>query len=254
MNKTTIHALTLVATLSVLAACSGKKNDSAAPTSKPPVSDLLTPKVIQNAAAQAKQDNLAKPDYSTPDSAYVEITKGNQLMFLDAAFSGLPPNYDKMAKAFSSDYRTTSDEFKKHDLMAAIIPKLDAEIADAKAHPYVLLSDSNPSLSHYDFDKKSFTLGSAEFRSGGYFSYYDNSGYVIALTNGEAFQQLPVPDEAHAKAIESLVSKYQSVHIKIFAFVQATDDSGTPTVQATITKIQLLDAHGQVLVEDTAQH
>ncbi|EIM04444.1 MULTISPECIES: DUF4852 domain-containing protein [Gammaproteobacteria] len=249
MNKTTIQSTALVAAMFVLAACSGKQNDSAAPATKPAVSDLLSPAVLQKAAAQAKQNSLPKPDYITPDSAYVEITKGNQLMFLYAAFSGLPPDYDKMASAFSSEFRNTSDEFKKHDLMAAIKPKLDAEIANAKAHPYVLLTDDNPGLSHYDFDKKSFQIGTAEFQSGGYFRYYDNGNYVITLTNGEAFQQLPVADEAKAKTIESLVSKYQSIHMKIFAFVQSTDDSGTPTVQATITKIQLLDSHGQVLLE-----
>jgi hypothetical protein len=115
----------------------------------------------------AKASSLPQPNWSTPDSAYVEITKGSQVMFLDAAFSGMPPNYDKMAQVFSSAYRMENDAFKKHDLLAAIQPKLDAGIAEAKAHPYITWTDGNSlQLAAYDFGTHSFPDNSALFTGG----------------------------------------------------------------------------------------
>jgi putative heme degradation protein len=72
--------------------------------------------------------------------------------------------------------------------------------------------------------------------------------------NGPAFQQLHVTDEAKARAIEALVANWRTpLRLRIFAFVQSTaDDSGIPTVQAVVTRVQLLDPHGQVLLETAA--
>jgi hypothetical protein len=242
----------LTATL-LLGACS----KSAAPSSDSPsqssLSNALSPAAVQQAAQAAKTASLPEANLTTPDKDYVNIDKGNEVMFLYAAFSGLPVDYDKMAQAFSSEYRSTSDAFKKHDLLAALQPKLDAGIADAKAHPYISWDDDSPQLAHYDFAQKSFQVGSAIFQKGGYLTFNDNSGYVLAVNNGQAFQQLHEADDDKARAIEALVGKYPSMHLKIFAFVQATDDSGTPTVQAAVTKVQLLDSHGQVLLEVAAK-
>lgn len=237
-----------------LGACSKSAPSSEASTSaaKPSLSSSLSPAAVQQAAQAAKTASLPQPNATTPDSTYVSINKGNQVMFLYAAFSGLPADYDKMARAFSSDYRSTSDNFKKHDLLTALQPKLDAGIADAKTHPYITWVDDSPQLGHYDFAQKSFPVSSTLFQQGGYLTFYDNGGYVLAVSNGQAFTQLHVVDDSKARAIEALVGKYPSMRLKVFAFVQTTDGSGTPTVQAVITKVQLLDSHGQVLFEATA--
>lgn len=248
MIRRTLPAL-LAATL--LCACSKSAPTTSTPASTPSLSGATSPAAVEQAAKQAKAASLPQPDVATPDSAYVEITKTNQLMFLDAAFSGLPPDYDKMAQAYSSEYRGTSDTFKKHDLLAALQPKLDAGIADAKAHPYITWTDDSPGISHYDFNQHTFSVGTVLFQQGGYL-VFDDWRYRLAVTNGQAFQQLRVADEAKARTIEALVGQ-QAMHLRIYAFVQSTDGSGTPTVQALITKVQLLDRHNQVLFEQTTQ-
>lgn len=138
----------------LLAACSRE----AAPTSQPKtVAEALTPyamdqarqKAEQEARANAEKARLAalpQPDPSTPDSAYIPITDASQLMFLYAANSGLPPDYEQLAMQYSSDYRATQDSFRKRDLLTALTPKIDANIAEAKAHPYLLWTDRHPTL------------------------------------------------------------------------------------------------------------
>lgn len=252
MSLTKMAATALA--VGLLAACSKSAPNPAAPASQPTLSGALAPAAVQQAAKAAKAASLPTPDWKTPDSAYVEITKGTQVMFLDAAFSGMPPDYDKMAQVYSSAYRMESDAFKKHDLLAAIRPKLDAGIADAKLHPYITWTDSTPQLGHYDFATHSFPDNSALFASNGFMSYSDAYGYDLSVTNGAAFQRFVVPDEATARTIESLRGQWMALRIRIFAFVQGTDESGTPTVQADITKVQILDKNGQVLFEQAAPH
>lgn len=249
MSRSVLSILVLLSASLTLVACSKSPSKSSPP---PSLGSVLSPAAVQKAAQAAKVASLPQPDLNTPDTAYVSLEKGNQVMFLYAAFSGLPPDYNQMAQWYSSEYRMTSDAFKKHDLMAALKPKLDAGIADAKTHPYVTWIDGSPQIGHYDFNRKAFPVGSVLFQQGGYVSFNDNNGYDLAVTNGQAFQELTVTDESKARTIESLVSKWQSMELRIYAFVQSTDDSGTPTVQATITKVQLTDPHGQVLFEQDA--
>lgn len=252
MRHNHIKTLVLLTAALSLGACSKSAAPSASPSPQPSLSNALSPAAVQQAAQEAKTASLPQPNLATPDDVYVTIDKGNQVMFLYAAFSGLPADYDKMAQAFSSDYRSTSDTFRKHDLLTALQPKLDAGITVAKAHPYITWVDDSPQLGHYDFTQKSFPVSSALFQQGGYLTFYDNGGYLLAVSNGQVFTQLHVADDSKARTIEALVGKYPSMRLKVFAFVQATDGSGTPTVQAVITKVQLLDSHGQVLFEATA--
>lgn len=241
-------------TIALLAACSKSAPNTSASSSQPSVRSALSPSAIQQAAETVKTDSLPRPNWDTPDSSYVEITKGEQVMFLDAAFSGMPPNYEKMAQVISSAYRMENDAFKKHDLLTAIQPKLDAGIAYAKAHPYIFWTDSAPQLAPYDFGSHSFQDNSALFTLTGYVSFPDAFGYNLGVTNGQAFQHFVVMDEAKARAIEALRGKWQALHFKIFAFVQSTDESQIPTVQALITKVQILGPHGRVLFEHAAAH
>lgn len=258
--------LLLSSTAILLGACSSHPAPStnAAPDSanaNASLSNAVSPEAVQQASKTAKVASLPQPDWNTPDSAYVPITKGTQLMYLYAAFSGMPPDYDKMASAISQDYNMTSDQFKKHDMVAALKPKIDAGIADAKAHPYIVITD-DPQLGHYDFQRKAFPVGSALFQSGGYEQIVDTGGPVIHLvggerlsvSNGQPFQQINVPDENLAKTIEAQVSQYGNFKERIYAFVQGTDDSAGPMVNTEITKVELLDPRGQVLLQQAAAH
>jgi len=251
--KTPHLTLALAAALS-LAACSGQKDQSApaATADKASVSDALSPAAIQKAAEAAKAATLPQPDANTPDASYVKITSGNQLMFLYAAYSGLPPDFASMANAYSREYRGTNDSFRKHDLLVAIQPKLEAEIANAKAHPYVIWDTDSPNLNHYDFDRKGFVSDSGYLDEGGYGYFYDNSDYKLGFSNGSDFKFLSVTDDTLARRVESLVGKYNSMSLRIFGFVQTTDGSNTNLVKALITKVQVLDNKGNLLFEKKA--
>lgn len=208
----------------------------------------------QQAQQQANTESLPQANFNKPDTAYVMLTDSAQLMYLYAAFSGMPPDYDKMASVISQDYRATSDEFKKHDMLAALKPKIDAGIADAKAHPYVTFISNNPQIGHYDFQRKVFPVGDDLFRPNGSERFQGAYQYELTVTNGQVFQQLNVPDESLAKSIETLVSQNQNFSLRIYAFAQGTDDSNNPMVKAEITKVELLGANGQVLLQVVTPH
>ena len=254
-------ALTALCIVSCSKSGSDHANQAAARQS---LQAALSPHTIEQAKQKAEQEAkssaeatklaaLPKPDLTTADSDYVDLHSGGQLMFLYAANSGLPPDYEKLAGDFSSEYRSTSDSFRKHDLLEALKPKIDARIADAKAHPYVIWMDSSPELSHYDFSRKGFAVGSSILSSAGYGYMFDNSSYSFSLNNGAQFQFLPVADEALSRRIEHLVGQYNGTKLKIYAFAQSTDDSRSPSIKAQIVKLQLLDGHGQVLLEEKAK-
>lgn len=260
--RTRLSLLLLLSSVSILlGACSNHPSSAiaspdASANTNSSLSNALSPQAVQQAAKAAKAASLPQPDWNTPDSAYVPVTKGTQLMYLYAAFSGIPPDYDKMAAAISQDYSMTSDQFKKHDMLAALKPKIDAGIAGAKAHPYIVFTDDNPNLGHYDFQRKAFPVGSALFQSGGYERFFDANAanYMLSVTNGQPFQQINVADENLAKTIEAQVSRYGNFKERIYAFVQGTDDSSGPMVNAKITKVELLDPNGQVLLQQAAAH
>ena len=242
---------------------SGDPPERSAPA--PSVSSVLSPYAVQQtkekfekdakvAAALAKQASLPTPDPNTPDSSYLPINNADQLMFLYAANSGLPADYQSMAENFSEDYRNIRDTFRKRDLLTALTPKLDDKIADAKAHPYLLWTDSSPGLDHYDFNRKGFAVNTA-LLSGSGFGYISNMygrNHQIAFSNGEDFQFLPVADETTAREIESMIGNYNAhLELKIFAFAQSTDDN-QHAVLAKITRIQLVGKGNRMLAEHAA--
>lgn len=208
-------------------------------------------------AVKAASQGLPKPNPDTPDSAYVALTSGKQIMFLHEAVSGVPTTYDYLAGETFPEYRSTGDAFKKHDMLASLQPKLDAMIADAKAHPYVTWTDTNEQLEHYDFSQHTFHDISQRFQGIGVsgLSFPDELGYTLAVSNGQEFQELHVTDDAKARAIEAFIGKWPGLTVKVYAFVQGIDTvgyPGTPSVQASITKIQVLGPQGQVLLEQKA--
>ena len=208
-------------------------------------------------AVKAASQGLPKPNPDTPDSVYVALTSGKQIMFLHAAAFGVPANYDYLAGETFPEYRATNDAFKKRDMLASLQPKIDAMIADAKAHPYVTWTDTNEQLEHYDFSQHTFHDISQRFQGIGVggLSFPDELGYTLAVSNGQEFQELHVTDDAKARAIEAFIGKWPGLTVKVYAFVQGIDTvgyPGTPSVQASITKIQVLGPQGQVLLEQQA--
>jgi hypothetical protein len=172
-------------------------------------------------------DGLQKGDPSTPESQFVELNSGYQLATLFYALSGMPPDYDVLASAASEEYRTTSDEFRKRDLMQALRPKIDTQIAAYKdthnRYFRIVIADQLP-LGHYDFNSRAFPV-TTELGPDRYLYFNDASKYSISYSNGSAFQKFPVVEEQRAKQIEDMITKGQTWNGRATAylFVQAAD-------------------------------
>ena len=237
-----------VAILAVLALTSCKKDDAKADADTAPAapSGVLGQATAQAKAAEAKAA-LPQPDAAKPLSTYVELESGNQLMFLYVAASKLPPNYEKLAAAFSSEYRNTSDSFRKNDLMQAIKPQLEQKIAQASTDPYAWMGVSNAELGAYDFQRKGFPVGA--FEEGSYRYFNDNYGYKIGWANGPQLAFAPVADEAVARQLESMRTGYSNTpRLKIYFFAQSAD-LDNERVKALVTRVQITDKSGRVLAE-----
>ncbi len=250
-NRDFIAHLLMVTIALSLTACA-KKNDHAG-NSGLGSSAAVAPTAPTAPTAAQQQSSSVKPDPNYPIANYVNLTSGNQLMFLYYALSGMPPDYSKISQLYSQDYRNTSDAFKKQDILKALTPQIDAAISAAKNQHYLIWEADYTPISHYDFSKKSYSINSPYFQSASASGYFgDNNGYKIKFENGTDFVSLPVPDENLAKNIESRVSKSEAFNIKIYCFAQSADPSDD-SINAVITRVELLTQTGIVLASYPAK-
>lgn len=227
------------------AGCGEKAKTPGAPEVTPNLADAARPEVAAaQVQAQAKAA-LPKGDPATPAANYTEIDSGNQLMFAYLGVAGMPIDYNEVASSFSRDYAGASDEFKKNDLLKALKVKIDAGVAQAAQQRYVKIAIPSP-VQKYDFEKKGFPLDSSVWEKGAYRYFGDNNSYKIGFNNGAGFRYLNVPDEDKARVIEGLRSKYEAMHLVVYAYVQDADVS-QKVVQAQILRIELADKKGNVL-------
>lgn len=242
----TIYTLLIIVALS---ACN--KNDSsekvpqdATKPAAPSLADLGN----KAAVTQAVNTRLSKGDSNTPLASYRKIDSGNQVMFLYFGLLNLPIDYEQVVEAYSNEYRSTSDSFKKKDILTALKPRIDQEVTQAKTSRYILLESTVASpLERYDFTKKSFAVkGFSDNES--YTYYYDNSQYTLAKTNATQFANLAVADETKARAIESYLSKYTNLRTQVYVFAQDADPSNR-RVKLEVMKYRLLSPSGEVLAE-----
>jgi hypothetical protein len=239
-----------VALLAGLAGCS----DKAAPPAgadKPNLSDAAKPAVMAEQAKEQARAALPKGDPNTPVSSYTDIDSGNQLMFAYLGVAGMPIDYNEVASSYSRDYASTSDEFKKSDLLKALKVKIDTGVAQAAQQRYVKL-ELPGSVEKYDFEKKGFQIDSSIWEKGSYRYFGDNSSYKIGFNNGATFRYLNVPEEDKARVIEGLRSKYEAMHLVVYGYVQDADVS-KKVVQAQILRVELADKKGNVLAVQSAQ-
>lgn len=245
MKTATILALLLGAG-TILIACTKNEADRPSPVVPPPSAGAA------DAAAQAPgaAENVAlpKPDLLRPLSAYAELDSGKQIMFLYLAASRLPPDYDKVASAYSSEYRETRDSFRKQDLLAALRPRLDAEIARARQSPYAwMLVDDAGQLGAYDFQRRGFPVQEFAEQRSRYFA--DNTDYRLAWINRDALAFAAVADEQIARRIEQMRNDYgNQPRLKVYFFAQSAD-MDQRQVNAYVTRVQIVDREGRVLAE-----
>lgn len=238
----------LSATLN-LAAC----GDKVADTAKATAAAAATPNLAQTTSSQALRDTqaaaareaLPKADASTPDSSYVTLDSGNQLMYAYLALTGMPPDYPQVASNISKDYARATDEFRKHDLLTALTPRIDADIAAAKSRRYFKMTVPNP-ISKYSFEQKGFPLDNSLWEAGAYRYFFDNGEYKLGFSNGDAFHYLKVESEASARTIEAQRARFDAVKLTVYGYYQSAD-TAQKIVTAQIVKVALVDKQGNVL-------
>ena len=183
-----------------------------------------------------------------PLTSYAEIKSGNQLMFSYLALAAMPVNYEEVANHYLPEYSQTSDEFKKNDLLTALKPKINAAIADAKTNRYYKLTLDNP-INKFDFEKKGFPVADFINDSSSTRYYSDNAAYQLSFTNTDSFRYLTVSNEADARKIEAIRSKFEELRLVVYVFAQESDVT-RKFVKAQIVKIVLTDRHGDVLAAE----
>ena len=240
-----------IAILAVMALSACKKDDAEAnPEGASAPSGLLgnaTAEATAKAKAAEARASLAQPDAAKPLATYTELESGNQIMFLYVAASKLPPDYTKLASAYSKEFRDTSDAFRQNDLLQAIKPQLEQKIAQASADPYGWMEVDDARLGAYDFQRKGFPVG--EFEDGRYRYFNDAYDYKIGWANYSQLAFAPVADEAIARQLESMRTGYSNTpRLKIFFFAQSAD-LDNERVKALVTRVQITDKSGRVLAE-----
>lgn len=245
LTRSTLIATLLLAALSACGDKSGKTDKADAEAKPATLADATAPKAVAAAQQLASRAALPKADRNTPDSQYMALDSGNQLMFSYLSLAAMPIDYKDVATNFSPDYARAADEFRRNDLLTALKPRIDAAVAEAGQRRYVKMTIDNP-IEKYDFDKKGFPLSSAVWQSGSYRYFFDNSNYKIGFTNGDAFRYLSTATEDSARNIEGLRSKNEQLQLVVYAYTQQADLTDK-IVKGEIVKVTLLDAKGNVL-------
>lgn len=207
------------------------------------------------ASSASSSSDLPTADLSTPDSAYVPITQARQVWVMYDALSGDKPS-DMMLFAIDPSLMG-ADPFQKKDKEAQLLPQLNAEMAAAKDHRYIVWVDTSGRLAPYDFDHHAFGFASALMNppaSASHGQIADVSMVDVAPTNAAAFEWLHVPDETQAKSIQARMSAGWIPRVKVWAYVQGVEKVRgiTQTLPVQITKVQVLDPQGQVVLEQKA--
>lgn len=198
-------------------------------------------------AATDSAPALPRPDMDRPLDSYVELKSGQQVMFLYVAASRLPPDFEKLATAYSREYRQTSDAFRKNDLLQALKPQLEQHIAQAAAAPYAWVEIDDVQLQTYDFDRKGFAVG--EFTGDHHRYFRDASEYSYAWANRDHVAFAPVADEAIARGLESARANWNTrPRLRIYFFAQSAD-LNAQRINAYVTRVQVTDRTGRVHAE-----
>lgn len=244
MNKgfNTLYGVMFSMTALVLSACSGGDQ----PTT---LDKATTAQNAQQNLQQKQSASVARGDSAVPLENYHAMNSGNQIMFAYLAIAGLPIDYDKIAGVLSEKYRFESDEFKKRDLLAALKPQIDNEISRAKQQRYYSMELGDQSdIGKYDFATQSFEIRCVP-NDGGYRYFSDSArDYHLSFSNASAYRQLKITDENLAREIEGLRSKYNTLRVEAYFFVNDSKIGQTEAI-AQIMKIRISDRRGKVLAE-----
>lgn len=210
------------------------------------LADAKSLAAVKKEVEEKKAVDEPKADKSVPLDQYQALASGNQVMFSYLALSGMPVVYEDVARDLSQDYRNQFDDFKKRDILNALKPRIDQEIAKAKTNRYFTV-DIDAKLEKYDFEGKYFTVPRYN-DSSNYWYFYDNSNYRYGLHNLSKLSKIAVPDENLARTIEALRSSGKEMKFVVHFFASGTK-LDSKEIRGEIVKAKLVDGKGQTLVE-----
>lgn len=229
----------------ILSACSKSRGDASgngASPSLPSANDSQSGKQMP----QATTVGLPQPDAAVPLDKYVSIESGEQLMYLYYGLSKMPPDMNEIAENISSEYRSTSDQFKRQDMLKVLSPHIQSNIAERGQSRYVIWDVEDVVLEHYDFNAKRFPIKELYWGGNNQFWWNDLSSYKIGFSAPESLRYLNISDENVAREVEGSISKFQSSRLRIYAFIQNAD-LNEKKLKAIITHVVLKDKSGRVL-------
>ena len=239
MGKIAI-ATACVCSLALMFGCS-KKDE--VPVS---LNDANSTETAKKAVEETKVAEAPKANKATPLDQYQDLAEGKQLLFAYQALSNMPTDFEKIATSISDEYRNQSDDFKKRDILNALKPGIEKEIAKAKEHRYYY-SDDQAQLNKYNFDQKFFGLNN--IGDAGSYHYFTNiSSYRYKFINSEKFSKIFVPDENKARTVEGFRANSNNLKVRVYFFF-ADSELGKTNILAEITKVVLTDSKGTTLAE-----
>lgn len=237
------YLLTTFAAALALTACGKSEPEATKPeAAKPSLSDASQSKV-QEKAKETIAAKAPRGDQAKELAEYAELDSGKQLMFLNLALSGMPADYERIASNISQNYNRENDTFKKNDMLKALKPGIDQEIEAAKSRRYVYLDTDDSPLETFDFNQSAFPMKLLSTDSYRYF--YDISNYRAKFDHIAPFATLKVADEAQAREIEQLRTKYR-LRARIYMFAMDVP-VGSNDVRFEPMAIEIRDKQGRVV-------
>ena len=234
----------------LLSACSARDptQAQAAATTEgvAPAVDIAVADPAHAEADLSDTDGVAA-DRSTPVDKYQPLANGTQIFYAYMALSGEKPDYEPIAIHLYSLYKDEQDQFKRRDLLEAATQVIDEEIQKAKGSRYFVMKTPT-ALGPYDFASKSFPIN-AITEDGMSFSFSGPaSSYSLAFNNAAAYSAVVVEDENTARALEEIRATTGGLYTMKLYFFAAGVQSGTRVLRVEITKVEMLDDKGRIII------
>ncbi|WP_296651297.1 hypothetical protein [Paraburkholderia sp.] len=251
--------LPLIAAISILSlsACGKKEEPSPVNNSaiySPKISEIGTVSPVPQSDPSASQpdstptsqaSSLPQANINTPFSQYRSINSGAELALVYYAVSDTPVDYEQLTQHMSAAYRTTSDAFKRKDIVDSLKPKIDAQISAFRMSPYLKVHWTSLVPGHYDMTSQSFPLNNLPLGSQTG-RWMDGTQYSYSITNSAPYSALKITDQATARKIENAISQMHPFSADMYLFAQGTD-ADSHLVKMQMVRMDVLDAQQSVI-------
>ncbi|MRU28307.1 hypothetical protein [Xylella fastidiosa] len=250
----------------VLTGCDGNKDsvqDSKGQTNGLPASLLNSPKLPDlppPLADAASAPTLPKPDRNVPVASYVDLNRepaGMALTYIVFAKEQDAVSDEDKLNSLSPSYYNETDVFKKKDLAATELPRINAAMDGYRKHDYYTLPVSkaaekplvltNLAVGQYDFNTKSFPLTNyGEYCWG--MSLLNQQRVRLKILPSDLPCGLPVSDEVQAKLIEAARAQNALVLQGTLYLYVPRAENGTALAVVLRAHLELVNAKTKALL------